>query len=281
MDYVPVLVSDEGMFKSRFIRRMAKLWGSDTFYTFNGSKEAYEQLRGVWLMEIPELNAAQNRSANSRKAFVTKGEDRYRGAYLKYTKTYKRQTVFIASSNDVVFLDDPSEEGRRWWGMMCNKENVKIQVNTDEFLNLVDLYWAEAVRYYLDGVLPMLSEQAEQEAKILRQVHKSENVENGALVEYLNMPVPDDWDTKTLFEKKHYWNNEKPIWNGQPRDVICTTEVAREFFEIERKDFSPLQGRKVGEAIRATKLFYQDGRQVVRGEYGKVLGWKRIEKKEQ
>lgn len=275
MDYIPVLVGDEGLGKSRFVRRMAKLWGSDTFYTFNGSKEAYEQLRGVWVMEIPELNGTQSRGTNSRKAFVTKGEDRYRSAYLKYTKTYKRQCVFIASSNDVVFLDDPAEDGRRWWGLLCNPNQIKINIHDSEFLERVDKYWAEAMHYYRMGVVPMLSDGAEVEARMLRQVHKAENIEQGALLDYLNMPVPEDWYKKTLFERKHYWNNERELWNGKPRDAICTTEVSREFFDLSRIECTPQQGRKIGDTIRQSGLFIQDGSKKRFGEYGTALAWMR------
>ncbi len=275
MDYIPVLVSEEGLGKSKFVRRMAKLWGSDTFYTFNGSKEAYEQLRGVWIMEIPELNGVQSKSANGRKAFVTKGEDRYRSAYLKYTKTYKRQCVFIASSNDVIFLDDPSEDGRRWWGLMCNKDQIKISVHDDAFLELVDQYWAEAVHYFLQGILPVLSEAAEAEARSLRQTHKAEDVELGALVEYLEMPVPEDWYERSVFERKQYWQNPRTMWSGKKRDYICTPEVAREFYEYERGDLGVKVGRKVSDAIRRTELFVQTGQKRRFGEYGSSLAWVR------
>jgi len=275
MDYIPVLVSEEGLGKSRFIRRMAKLWRSDTFYTFVGSKEAYEQLRGVWIMEIPELTGVQTRSTNNRKAFVTKGEDRYRSAYLRYTKTYKRQCVFIASSNDVIFLDDPSEEGRRWWGLMCSRDGVKIDVHSDEFLDLVDLYWAEAVHHYLDGVLPVLSPEAEQEARQLRALHKAEDSELGALEDYLNMPIPPDWYDQDTVAHVHYWEHGRPMWDGEPRDYICTPEVAREFFRYERKELGVVVGRKVADAIRRTGLFEQTGEKKRFGVYGSMMVWKR------
>lgn len=276
MDYIPVLVSEEGLGKSKFVRRMAKLWGSDTFYTFNGSKEAYEQLRGVWIMEIPELNGVQNRSANGRKAFVTKGEDRYRGAFLKYTKTYKRQCVFIASSNDVIFLDDPSEDGRRWWGLMCNKDRITVSVHDPEFLELVDQYWAEAVHYYLQGVLPVLSEAAEAEARSLRQTHKAEDVEMGALEDYLNMPVPETWPAMAIYERRQYWNGDRSYWNGTPRDYVCTPEVAREFFEYERSEMGSKVGRRVADALRRTGLFEQTSQKKRFGDYGSAIAWKRI-----
>lgn len=279
MDYVPVLVSEEGLGKSKFIRRMAKIWGSDTFYTFTGNKEAYEQLRGVWLMEIPELNGVQKRSTNSRKAFITKGSDRYRAAYLKYTKTYKRQCVFIASSNDMVFLDDPAEEGRRWWGMVCNSENVRVSVHDESFLERVDMYWAEAMHYYLEGVLPVLSDAAEAEARLQRVVHKTEDLELGALMDYLLMPVPENWYTKDTFEHKQYYNDGEARWTGAPREMICTQEVAREFFEYDRRDMTTMNGKRVAEAIRRTGLFIQTGYKKRFGCYGSALAWERIKSK--
>lgn len=276
MDYVPVLVSEEGYGKSRFIRRMAKLWGSDTFYTFSGGKEAYEQLRGVWIMEIPELDGVQSRNTNSRKAFVTKGEDRYRSAYLKYTKTYKRQCVFIASSNDVVFLNDPAEEGRRWWGMVCRKEYITISVHDHEFLDRVNLYWAEAVHHFRQGVLPVLSPEAEEEARQMRQIHKLENASMGALVDYLNMPVPDDWYKMDTFKHVQYIN-DPDRWEGKPRDYICNVEVAMEFFNYERKQLDVSTSRKVTEAIFATKMFAKSGTKKRFGVYGSTHAWKRKE----
>lgn len=273
MDYIPVLVSDEGLQKSKFVKRMAKLWGSDTFSTWNGGKDAYEQLRGAWLVEIAELNGVQTRSSNTRKAFITKGSDRYRQAYGEFVKTFKRQCVFIASSNDVVFLDDPSEGGRRWWGMMCNPESITIDVGSPEFLDMVDLYWAEAVHYYRAGVLPMLSRESENEARVLREVHKNEDIESGALVEYLNMPVPEDWGERNILQRKAYFNDERSLWVGKPRDVICTAEVAREFFEIDRKTYNHKEGRRVSDAIRATGLFVQTGHKQRFGEYGLVMAW--------
>jgi len=174
-----------------------------------------------------------------------------------------------------VFLDDPAEDGRRWWGLLCNPNQIKINVHEEAFLELVDKYWAEAVHYYRMGVLPMLSTGAEVEARMLRQVHKAENIESGALLDYLNMPVPDDWYKRTLFERKHYWNEERALWHGKPRDAICTTEVAREFFDLSRMECSPQQGRRIGDTLRQSGLFIQDGSKKRFGEYGTALAWLR------
>jgi predicted P-loop ATPase len=162
--------------------------------------------------------------------------------------------------------------------MICNPSKITINVHSDEFLKLVDLYWAEAMHYYKEGVLPILSEAADAEAKVMRQVHRTENGEEGALIDYLNMPVPDDWYTQSTFEHKTYWNNSRSLWHGKPRNAVCTAEVAREFFEYERKDYTAHVGRRVAEAIRRTGLFEQTSQKKNFGSYGSALVWKRIEK---
>ncbi len=100
--------------------------------------------------------------------------------------------------------------------------------------------------------------------------------EQGALIDYLNMPVPDDWYEKTLFERRHYYQNERAKWSGTPREFICNAEVAREFYDYERKDVTVPVSRKISDAVRATALFKQDGTKKRFGEYGNALKWIRI-----
>lgn len=88
------------------------------------------------------------------------------------------------------------------------------------------------------------------------------------------MPVPDDWDDRSIFERRQYWNNDRALWSGTPRKYICTSEVAREFYEYERKDMSPSLGRKVAEAIRRTCMFEMATQKRRFSQYGIMLCWK-------
>ncbi len=101
----------------------------------------------------------------------------------------------------------------------------------------------------------------------------TEDDELDSLIEYLNMPVPSDWREKTLQERKYYWNNERNQWRGKPREYVCNTEVAREFYEYERKEVTVSIGRKISDAIERTGLFYRDGSKKRFGEYGSAIAW--------
>ena len=98
------------------------------------------------------------------------------------------------------------------------------------------------------------------------------------LVEYLNMPVPEDWDQYSLaIRRNYYYNKEK--WRGTPRDYFCTQEVACEFFGYKRSQLCAKVGRFVASCIRGTKLFSQPGYKKRFGEYGSALAWIRCESK--
>ena len=77
----------------------------------------------------------------------------------------------------------------------------------------------------------------------------------------------------STFEHKQYWLNSRDVWSGTPRQYVCTTEVAREFYEYERKDMTPTIGRKVADAIRRTQLFDQTASNRRFGEYGSCVAW--------
>ena len=55
-DNMPVLSGPQGIGKSTLIRKLGMNWFSDSLTTVNG-KEAYEQLQGVWLIEMGEMMA--------------------------------------------------------------------------------------------------------------------------------------------------------------------------------------------------------------------------------
>ena len=110
-DYCVVLVGPQGVGKSYIIKLLGKNWHSDSLVTVKG-KEAYEQLQGVWIMEMAELTATKKADVEAVKHFITKTEDTFRVAYGRHSETFKRQCVFFGSTNDYDFLNDPSGNRR-------------------------------------------------------------------------------------------------------------------------------------------------------------------------
>jgi Predicted P-loop ATPase and inactivated derivatives len=58
-DSVLTLIGAQGIAKSMFVDILGGKWYNDSIQTFTG-KEAQEQLRGSWLVEIPEVDRLQH-----------------------------------------------------------------------------------------------------------------------------------------------------------------------------------------------------------------------------
>ena len=104
-DYMPILIGIQGIKKSTFADKLGKSWFSDSFTTVKG-REAYEQLQGMWIIEVAELSAMKNAEVETVKHFISKRNDFYRASYDKYPQEQPRQCVFIGSSNSTKPLLD-------------------------------------------------------------------------------------------------------------------------------------------------------------------------------
>ncbi len=103
-----------------------------------------QNLAGLWIIELAELEALKRSDLATVKAFVTRKEDRYRASYGTRTETHPRRIVFAASTNEEAFLKD-STGNRRWWPVTVNQVDVEgIRRDRDQL-------WAEAVHRFKAG----------------------------------------------------------------------------------------------------------------------------------
>lgn len=109
-DCMTVLVGKQGRFKSTILSIMGGAWFSDSLRTFEG-KEAEERLRGVWIIEVSELQAFDRSSVEAIKGFLSKQSDRYRPAYGHMLREFPRQCVFFGTTNTPDFLRDTPAGG--------------------------------------------------------------------------------------------------------------------------------------------------------------------------
>ena len=144
MDNVLILESHQGAFKSSCIEVLAGSWSAETHFDL-GSKDGYQQLRGVWVYEIAELDAFNKAESNKAKAFFSAREDNYRPSYGKKTEKFPRQCVFVGTTNQDQYLKDVTGN-RRYWPIYCHK------INLDGLREARDQLWAEALHWYRQGV---------------------------------------------------------------------------------------------------------------------------------
>jgi putative DNA primase/helicase len=150
-DHMLILEGPQGAKKSSALKVLA---GEDLFtdeMAEIGSKDAAQQMRGTWIIEIAELDAISRAEVSRIKAFLTRTTDRYRPPYERYVITVPRQCVFAGSVNPDTYLRDETGN-RRFWPIRCGIIDVSaLQQDRDQL-------WAEAAAMYRSGAIWWLDE---------------------------------------------------------------------------------------------------------------------------
>lgn len=148
VDTTLILVGAQGARKSSFFAAMLPdpAWFSDTAMDLKG-KDAYMQMQGVWLYEVAELSALRAQDAEVVKAFLTARVDRYRPPYGRNIREQPRQVLFVGTTNEPEFLNDPTG-ARRFWPVHVGVAGaIDLEAVEADRAQL----WAEAMEYYQHG----------------------------------------------------------------------------------------------------------------------------------
>jgi predicted P-loop ATPase len=144
VDCCLILEGPQGSKKSTALKTIAGEWFTDEISDL-GSKDAAMQTRGVWVIELAELDSLSRGEVGAIKAFMSRGTDRFRPPYGKRLLESPRQCIFAGSVNHSTYLRDETG-GRRFWPVAC----TDIQI--EDLARDRDQLWAEAVQQYRAGV---------------------------------------------------------------------------------------------------------------------------------
>lgn len=200
-DYMLTLRGRQGLGKSALIAKLGGEWFSDTFSTIQG-KEAYEQVLGVWLMEVGELAGMRKAEAETIKLYISKQADRFRPAYGRRLQEFPRQCIFIGTTNETEFLRDTTGN-RRFWVVDTPHEPAK-DMWTDLTPATIQQVWGEAVEIYKQGETLFLPPALEAVAREVQSAYEEDNPRAGLVAEYLERLLPEKWDNQDLYTRRQW-----------------------------------------------------------------------------
>ncbi|HBE9573223.1 TPA: hypothetical protein KNI37_003597 [Clostridioides difficile] len=250
-DNMMVLSGPQGMGKSTFIKKLGGDWYSDSLTTVQG-KEAYEQLQGVWLLEMGEMMATKKADIEAVKHFLSKSEDIYRVAYGKRTSRFLRQCVVIGTTNDKEFLRDKTGN-RRFWPIDTGVKKINKSIFNGQLDNERNQIWAEAVELYKANEQLYLSDEEKKEAERQQRTHSEENAKSGIIEEYLNQPITKNWYDLSISEKREYIHGSDfgDLKEGTIlREKTCVMEIWVELFNGEPKQLTPILSREINDILK-------------------------------
>ncbi len=145
VDTMLILEGKQGSGKSSALRALAgEDFFCDSLIEF-GTKDACQTIQGVWIYELPELDAILRGDSASTKAFLSRPTDKFRAPYARTPLSVPRSVVFCGTTNQRGYLKDPSG-ARRFWVVRCGDpiKVARIRSNRDQL-------WAEARLLFQQG----------------------------------------------------------------------------------------------------------------------------------
>jgi len=262
-DYVLTLIGPEGSGKSTLVRLMAKdTWFTDSLNSIEG-KEAMEQLRGKWLVEMGELTNYKKSTSEAYKAFLSKQDDSFRPAYGRKTETYPRQCVFFATTNEKAFLKGDTGN-RRFWVVECGAVDPVKDV-WDDLPGEVDQLWAEAVVRWKAGERLFLDREMTKAARERQEAHNEVTADDriGLIDAYVHKAIPQTWECMTAKQRADWFKTAAEM-EGEPRmrrRTVCAVEVLVECFGQQLDEKTRYRTREINQILKGMDCLEEGDRE--------------------
>ena len=196
MDNVLILEGAQGIGKSTLVRSLfSDPWFSDEIADL-GSKDASLQTRGIWCIELAELETLTRAESGRIKAFISRAVDRFRPPYGKRLIDSPRSCVFVGTCNDSAYLKDETG-GRRFWPVTCTAIDLEgIERDRDQLWAEAVVRWKRGESWWLNTDSLQQLAQEEQEQRFLSDPWEDkisqylDTVEDTSIVEILEKCFP-------------------------------------------------------------------------------------------
>ena len=273
-DTAIVLYGSQGLGKSLILERLGRKWFNNSLVDIK-TKDALEQIQGSWIVELAELAPTYKNDNEIVKAFISRTSDRFRSPYGRRTEEYPRQCVFAGSTNNLMFLKDRTGN-RRFWPITGDKDRKTKnawELSKDE----IDQLWAEAFTYWAEGEPLVLEGELEEEALRIQLSHTEGGELVGLIEEYLEMELPEDWESKDIYDRREYIRNygDDDYCGSVQRERVCALEIWCEVMEGDRKNLQNAKAREIIDILQSIKGWSPYSKSVGKMRFGKLYGVQR------
>lgn len=268
-DQMLVLVGPQGQGKSTLAYTLSKGWFTDSLNGM-GNKEAFEALRGKWIIELAELSATKRSEEETVKNYITKRVDTYRPAYGRHVVDFPRQCVFYGTTNDYNIIKDRTG-GRRYWPIeVTGFDRGRLRGLAEE----VDQIWAEVMVRWKDGEALWIDDDDLHEAELEAQAcFTLEDDMTGLILEYLDKPLPDTWADMDINARREYIQGGSTAELGSctlRRDMVSVVEIRMELMGENRETIgrNDAESRRISGVLNHLRGWVRTGKTMRRGPYG-------------
>lgn len=278
-DTMLVLAGPQGKGKSTLISKLAGDWFSDSLLLSDAKdKTAAEKLQGYWILEIGELAGMKKTDIETLRGFLSRQNDIYRAAFGRRATPHPRQCVFIGTTNADTYLRDITGN-RRFWPVKTpgSEGRGSWEITKEEVAQI----WAEALHYYKAGEPLYLSKELEPLAVHEQREAMEMDEREGTVRDYLEMLLPVNWDTMSLYERRNFINGSE--FEGsravgvKKRSRVCNMEIWCECFGKDRGNLKRQDANEIAAIMNNIEGWNRPEGKMRFPLYGVVRGYVREE----
>ncbi|WP_142558325.1 virulence-associated E family protein [Streptococcus mitis] len=237
-DYVLDLVGGQGVGKTSLLQKLGGEWYTDAVTDF-ANKDNYDIMLKALIINDDEMVASNRMSFAETKAFISKTSLRFRKPYMKRTEEFAKNFVLARTTNQKEYLKDKTGE-RRFLPVLANIEKQKKHPMEIE-PETVEQIWGEAVTIYKAGADLMFDKETEERLEIYREKFMYRDEVELQVLEYLEMPIPDNWSSWSIQQQHQYtskyFDNSSEFEAGSKKlEKVSTREMMYNLFMRNSND---------------------------------------------
>lgn len=232
VDTMIILQGGQGKFKSTALNVVGGPWFAEAQES-PLSKDFYMALHGKLIIEVSEMDSFKRAEDTLIKRLLSCEKDRFRPPYGRVSRDFKRQCVFVGTTNEEAFLKDHTG-ARRFWPVKI--ESVDIQKIKEDRSQL----FAEAVHVFKAG---LACDDCKEDKSTRCNKHS-----------WWKMPGDQTAEYQESFRQVDEWERVvSEFLSSRLLEETTVKEVAVEALKIELSKLDLLVQRRIGKVLRTLR----------------------------